>query len=1203
MLDGNSTHSQRLRLAIVCLVRPKIIQSGWGLSMASQRGRPPGRSAAAGVTAAKDFQNLNATTAAFLGGRPKDWMNTSIDTGPAKSVFPTSTVKTSAITAVPQSHEAIRGNGSPLSPFPISDDRGCSPLQRRHGGTKIHSARQSTSSGSVAAPISPRADIKAPVVFSKEITDDTGNSLPSPNPSIETRRQSTIIVDLENEDEAVEKQASGNELRSRLEELVAQNGGIDTIRKILLEFGSSENVSEQRAQSPVMTPIVQSDGPADSSADFTAQHGPSEIQEPSTTSHNEVRAASVMNKRRSESGQAPRKRVQGAPNSSKHVVRITNSGSNSPIVTSNPAVTDTSGLSASIGEQMRGFEHNVLLRIHSSKTNGRAVNPVERPRLDLLREACQRLDYLYLCLHQIYCLDHQRQRLEKRRSVVAESAQKGLDKIAYLLVPNEGLSSDAVMWFSDFPLPLNVLLSGNLVWRQGYQKALQCLTLFARNWDLVRSQCELRRYPPLIDELVKMFGGDSFILHQVIYRALLRDIWLGPQDQCFRQADEMFQRYYQEAMERRLANTAIDHSVASAETFTTQYRLIAQAHGLHTHQQQSGGSMPPPHQSRPNLVPRQNIQHDPHQHGSRQDPSYRRASSSSSETQRQDPRFGFPVTQVGSPAAPTQASHIFRPTFQQSPGHSPHQDAATGIFVIPQNAVPSSMPVVAPTSRHGGDHRHSMNLDQSPRSVTYQKIPPRDQRLSISIPSEGTNRSAHTRPQGFPAPSNLPRNNSGSDLRQSQQTPRPQYPETSHAHPQYTDAAHLFDGSGHQYGMNEQSLQGNPQVFSSPVAVTPFIRANPNLSQLQINPLVNALHQTHVRSPVLSSYALQGKGKATKFFRHIERVIISPMELSNARRHISWDFNVEKVIYDTVAKDLPGSYGSLSMRVLLPNSRHCRIRCVKIAHGVKLLGESEWVVAEHIWPVTTAMVLNNEALEIRRKSHHGKDLPIDATPYLQEGQNRISAAVIGFSEDASERYAIGVEIITVVDEESIKAKIPVTSMQDARQHIINNSGTADPDIQVLNSQIILDLTDPFTASIFNVPIRGKSCRHSQCFDRDVFFQTRGSAAGTGNNNKKAPPDPCSPDEFKCPICGLDARPQSLAIDGFFVHVREALERKGRVDVKAITLDPQTGDWQIKEEDEGLGEQGDGTGSKSARARQSVGRQSTPRDVIRIRDDN
>ena len=52
------------------------------------------------------------------------------------------------------------------------------------------------------------------------------------------------------------------------------------------------------------------------------------------------------------------------------------------------------------------------------------------------------------------------------------------------------------------------------------------------------------------------------------------------------------------------------------------------------------------------------------------------------------------------------------------------------------------------------------------------------------------------------------------------------------------------------------------------------------------------------------------------------------------------------------------------------------------------------------------------------------------------------------------------------------------------------------------------------------------------------------------------------DEWRCPVCNADARPQNLILDCFLVEVREELLRQKRLSTKAIVIEAD-GKWRPK----------------------------------------
>jgi len=314
-----------------------------------------------------------------------------------------------------------------------------------------------------------------------------------------------------------------------------------------------------------------------------------------------------------------------------------------------------------------------------------------------------------------------------------------------------------------------------------------------------------------------------------------------------------------------------------------------------------------------------------------------------------------------------------------------------------------------------------------------------------------------------------------------------------------------------------------------------------------------------------------------ELFSFIARVIMPPQSLSNKQQYQQWEFVLDEEDMRSIARDAPGPTLWRAVRHVVHGTRTFRLRCLKLHDSQKLPSQEEWVVADHVWPGSLTVLMNDTAQELRRKSHHGKDLPIDVTSYIQKDRNSLTVAILGLPDNSPESVVVAIEIIQMTDLNHIKANIPTLDVETAKHRIKEQTENRDANIEVLNPQIAIDLTDPFTARIYSVPVRGKQCRHSQCFDLDTFLQTR-----FGKNTNK----PCNPDSFRCPICGGDVRPPKLVKDGFLMAVRQELEMKGRLDVKAIILH-ESGAWDIKEGEGLTGESGDGTGRRVSSRTQNV----------------
>jgi hypothetical protein len=96
------------------------------------------------------------------------------------------------------------------------------------------------------------------------------------------------------------------------------------------------------------------------------------------------------------------------------------------------------------------------------------------------------------------------------------------------------------------------------------------------------------------------------------------------------------------------------------------------------------------------------------------------------------------------------------------------------------------------------------------------------------------------------------------------------------------------------------------------------------------------------------------------------------------------------------------------------------------------------------------------------------------------------------------------------------------------------------------SSLTISLLDPFLADrIWDIPVRGTDCRHTECFDLEIFLSQC--------KPREEPGYPSMPDCWRCPICRGDARPQKLMIDGFLSHIRGELAHRSLLSSKSIKV--------------------------------------------------
>ncbi|GJC98061.1 MIZ zinc finger protein [Colletotrichum higginsianum] len=249
------------------------------------------------------------------------------------------------------------------------------------------------------------------------------------------------------------------------------------------------------------------------------------------------------------------------------------------------------------------------------------------------------------------------------------------------------------------------------------------------------------------------------------------------------------------------------------------------------------------------------------------------------------------------------------------------------------------------------------------------------------------------------------------------------------------------------------------------------------------------------------------------------------------------------------------------------------------------VAEATWAVAQTYWPDHINILVNDKVMTIRRKQHNGQHQPVELTPFVVAGANSISVAISPSPRPPklNTMYYMAVEIIETLSHEHIlnmvlgNGGISADSTREAiRRRLTPASEDGDDEVAVVGNDLSIDLADPFSASIFQIPVRGASCVHMECFDLATWLQTRPNkpsctvhGAGNGcrlcSRGHGAKPEPSLVDKWKCPLCDGDARPYSLRQDKFMTEVRSILEMEGKLHTKTIHVEAD-GSWRAKEEE-------------------------------------
>jgi hypothetical protein len=837
--------------------------------------------------------------------------------------------------------------------------------------------------------------------------------------------------------------------------------------------------------------------------------------------------------------------------------------------------------------------HIPILETHIWAQGGFEVlgSAVERPRFLLLRDACLNDDYFFVALHQMFCLwtidplfvfsiDGFRD-----SSLISFAFQQ----VAKLIRGNEGLSAVHLKWCTEFPSPLRDLLARSDHYRRTVDLVGNFLRKLAGDKTSMILKCQLRGYPPLVDEMVCELGLLSPILQGVFFTASRRTLGICD-DETGAQMEQLFQQDREKHNE--IAARCYTASPPSEGEVLQRNTLLAERYLSLRKQQQgsisrpvipqqpnsngSGGSIPitgtfgyvqpgpsvvhsaqnnGPISPSPDLAGRfQNLNHGP--------PLNHRASSHTTPN--------IPVV----PLNHTTSLHTNSgaPASHGSPHQLPDQFQATGVS---NGNIRSSVNQIPRPGMHGRRNGHDQNLADFTRSSLHsgserpvQLQPTQSDQRSSSVTQLQQYTQNQPRPQGYDAPINeYHRHNTGSDLDE-----RGQYQQRleNAFHGMIQDhVPRVAPGPGlpvGEFGAHGRWVHQKPADSNLGVRLIPL--PNERLDPHPPNPDLTAIHQSHLKSPHLVaaniSKRLMHDDPALRYYQAVKDFAVGPKLLSHKRPLSKFElivpdkayarFPSERLLAGGLARDVKGS------------TLQYRLRCFQMKEG-DIRNPADCAVADTVWPDSIFIEIDGRPLEIRRKLHHGKDLPVDITPYLYPNnmnKHQVKVCVFGNKKQKPIDYAFSVEVVEVLHHQQIidmcmrgphiSAEEALKSIQDS----LSGSLIDDDEISMIVGDLTINLADPFLARIYDIPVRGKSCLHRDCFDLQAFLMTRKS-------KPKAMQQTSMVDVWKCPLCGKDARPYSLQVDDFLVSVRDSLEKQGLLDTKAIVVSAD-GTWKPKQEE-------------------------------------
>lgn len=400
-------------------------------------------------------------------------------------------------------------------------------------------------------------------------------------------------------------------------------------------------------------------------------------------------------------------------------------------------------------------------------------------------------------------------------------------------------------------------------------------------------------------------------------------------------------------------------------------------------------------------------------------------------------------------------------------------------------------------------------------------------------------------------------------------------------------------------------------VRAPPEQMRPRTAESPTQSQHEVVPLPeteypqnehdwsslrHGLHLVHLRSPRRVPPEPHGR---TRYYQFVSHFAVEPraVHAQTGLRILQFGVSPEdlsKVVRTSNSNTLPVALyhgGSLRYRLRMCRTATPRMRT------------RDWPISPCFWPPQIYVTFNEEAVYPRRRQHFHHDLPIELSNSLKLGENivKISLPAAAANVNKTATYFMAVEVVTTLDYAAVRSLVGGSkhcSSDDTRREIARRLSPIDSgDVIVEDDVLCVAVADPFSSILFTIPVRGVTCKHIECFDLKIWLDTRRGKPSPGQG------EPSLVDDWKCPICGRDARPVSLRIDDYFAEVRQKLVESGCGGTKKIRIKAD-GSWTaVQEPDEVENERRSASQARaSPRTEHAPDRETAATPIIILDDD-
>ncbi|KAF2112059.1 hypothetical protein BDV96DRAFT_168155 [Lophiotrema nucula] len=835
--------------------------------------------------------------------------------------------------------------------------------------------------------------------------------------------------------------------------------------------------------------------------------------------------------------------------------------------------------------------------IRRFRSSFRPTNVHERDsqRLGTLELAVQKEDWAYLTFHQYYCLLSHDRALVTSKLLNHPHLPHAVRMLEDVLDSNSCLCPSTLEFFANFPFPLTHI---SINWPQNYareQEAFHDFIVRSINYNALQHSCQRLKRPPVMLELYHDLAIRSVTLQTVVFMSILRRNWSTGTTQPLKQrafetrAQFLLEQNQQDFMHRKhlwTADTILQERATDQKTWGEKYYQLCLSHESWLRSYSAIQSSPNSGQSIQNPAQAQALTAQPAE--LRRDSGQSQAQTSPTiQHQHETPMLS---TQVGGASRGPEPHHLQGSTNVQQQQALPSPATASPTTEARRGPgrpriYPQAQAQQADSQRGSGElpqvhsyailqvprqelllQRNDQQLQIQQRQVQHAQARPRQvqppqrgQQQVTALTWQQPTQEAHVQEQHSGRTQAQQRQNQHAPVlpqQQAQMSPPPQQQiqPAQVQQQQVQQAPPLQQQAGTAPAPQQQFQQPQPPKQDPRKLMPP-----PGLyrsQQTQPNPVVSALHQAGLRSPTL-----RAQGSESNLLQYVKKLATPPTPLKVAGHQVE-TWKLPRFDLNTIPVTADGAFGAYSTRSVNEKHQLYRLRCIKWPHDAESPNENVWAVSDTCWPSLSYFTLNkNDHLHQRKKLNYGKDLPIDISSLVHDGDNMLDISVLCSSRDLTWRnYRLAIEVVGFKRPESIKEEclsarvIPLTHILDKIKAKLSSNN--DDEVSIVQSNVTINLVDPFSASqICDIPVRSAACLHFDCFDLDIFLQTRMSK---GNDEASMA------DHWKCPICNGDARPHLLVVDGFLQKVRRTLAQHSLLNTRAIIVG-QDGSWKPKVE--------------------------------------